>query len=174
MYKNIRINNSIIPSIPFLWYREQQLVCPIEKISLEENISLEKNINLEKIYKVVQTNVLENANIYVCLHTLLFMALNTQNIEDIINIPNNYNTCAQFTIILKSSNIKIINNYGPVHIHDAAFSPCNVHCFTLIDPKIITNIHCTAICKNPNIYFECLFVLNPDVLNPNEKIDYYL
>ena len=146
--KYITLGESIIPAIPFLWYREQELVCPIEKI---EEISY----NDKNIYKLTQLNVLPDANLYICLHSLLFNKIN----PDIDIIPNNYAININFTTDILSDNITIINNNGPVNIHDSAFSPCGAHCFKLNDPKKDTEIVCNISCSTYQIDIICVFAI---------------
>src|SRR5271154_6115485 len=83
---NIKLNDTIIPSIPFLWYREEQLLCPIIHITIKDNIPI-----------IIQTHVLENANIYICLHSLMYYVLHNDN-ADILEIPQNYVRNMIFTV----------------------------------------------------------------------------
>jgi len=45
----IKIHDIIIPSIPFLWYREQQLMCPIEFIGKFKYDKIKNIINIPDI-----------------------------------------------------------------------------------------------------------------------------
>ena len=151
--KYIRLGESEIPTIPFLWYREQELVCPIEKI---EEISYNNSSNnKENIYKLSQLNVLPDANLYICLHSLLFNKLN----PDIDVVPGSYAINVNFVTDLISDNITVINNNGSVNIHDSAFSPCGSHCFKLIDSKKNTEIICNISCPEYQIDMKCVFYI---------------
>lgn len=149
----IKLNNTEIPSIPFLWYREQQLTCPIDKIEYNEE---------KKLYVITQTNVLNEptTNLYICLHTILFSTL----YPNLINIPSDLNMNTIFTTnIVDKKNIHMLNNCGSVHIHDSAFSPCGTHCFKLIDPNIEAQFLCNILCDDPKINIDCLFIILPPI-----------
>lgn len=146
--KYITLGDTKVPNIPFLWYREEQLVCPIIDIS-------QPGPHPSPPYIITQEHVLPDSNVYICLHSLLFTTLN----PDLDIIPPNYAVNVNFTTNVLSDNINIINNSGPVNIHDSAFSPCGVHCFKVVDKAKVTEIFCEV--SGGGIVGKYIFVLNP-------------
>lgn len=130
-----KLDNTIIPNIPFLWYRDEQILCPFNEITVNENT-----------YCITQSHVIKNANIYISLHTLMYNLLykNNDNTQDkIIIIPSTFNKSMVFSIkiILLEGAIKEIQNgiklnefvNGSVFIHDESFSPPGCFHFKIND-----------------------------------------
>lgn len=171
IHTSIKLNDTITPSIPFLWYREEELTCPIEHITYHDNI-----------YTIIQTHIFKDSNIYICLHSLLYYTLHKIN-TPIINIPPNYAINKFFTVtvngpIIKSPN-SLQNNIpanGPVHIHDGAYSPTGFPCFKVDTTKDMNEILCNVKCDELNIDMNCKFVLFNEIngKNMNDKIKLYM
>ena len=164
---NIKLNDTIVPSIPFLWYREEQLLCPILYITVKDNIPI-----------IVQTHVLENANIYICLHSLMYYALHGNNAGEILEIPQNYVINMIFTVSINEiepNSIVLTNNSlrlntltnGPVMIHDGAFSPPGYPYFKVNLNNEFNKITCNVLCPELNINYNCLFILFNDIYGTN-------
>lgn len=182
IYSQIKLDQSIIPSIPFLWYREEQLICPIEYIFVKKFedlklLILEPNFkNDDEIFIIIQRNVLDNCNIYICLHSFMFYLLNKNGIDKLLVIPSNYNKNMQFSIktfkIFDDSFIELINGlkineicFGPVFIHDSSFSPLGYFHFKLLNSQSNTIFLCDINCVELNINVKCLFILINDINN---------
>lgn len=182
-FKLIKLNNSIIPSIPFLWYREEQLVCPIDFIGKYKMDNLKKldNENLdmfddnEFIYVIIQRDILSDSNIYLCLHSFLFYNLNKDNENNILVIPDNFFRNIIFdvkTIQLAIENkiIEIrcglkINEFtkGSVFIHNSSFSPVGCLHFKVHKNTKKNVLFCEIKCNEINVNIKCLFVLMNDL-----------
>ena len=145
-------NNLEIPTIPFIWHREESLNIPIHAIIKISNESMKdiiksncnyndtdsiKNLllnNIEESYIVNQRTILEKVNYYISYHGIAYR----QNIsENVIceEIPNKYNKSTHFKSVL----YPLINNdtifspskksplykiaTGDAFIHNRAFSP---------------------------------------------------
>jgi len=167
---HLKLDETVILSIPFLWYREEQIYCPVDfvrefsrekfievlnKITNIEDGIIDEIKNFDKFNIVIQRNVLEGSNIYVCCHSFAFyeeFVKNNDTNDSIITIPNTLNKnytfyikCIPIDIILDSenysSNILSIDmkqdEYlaGPVYIHDSAFSPPGVFKFRVNEDK---------------------------------------
>lgn len=176
----IKLDQTIIPSVPFLWYREEQLVCPIEHIykNYSKNIKyLTSGIDLqdeEEIFIVIQRNVLDNANIYVCLHSFMYYILNKDSKENILVIPSNYNLNIQFKVkTIKIKEFIEINGglrngeavTGPVYIHNCSFSPPGCFHFKIAKDQDYSIFLCHINCDELNVNSRCLFVLINDIDN---------
>ena len=199
MNNKIKLNDSIIPAIPFIWYREEELICPIDHIgtlSIEQVKTLYNYDIPTNPYIIVQRHVKDNANLYICLHSLLFYELhkltNLDN-QDIIltiqEIPDHYCINIQFQvklIPLNTSEIKEvpgglrINEFtsGSVFIHGGAFSPPGCLHFKVNEDKE-TNINefiCFIKCESLNIKTCCLFILFNDLngTNIDNKVSEYI
>src|SRR3972149_11729474 len=72
---SIKLRDSIIPPVPFIWYREEELLCPIDGLFKVNNITIKKLLNIfdsslvnildkfnfNKYYIVVQKNLLDTS-----------------------------------------------------------------------------------------------------------------
>ena len=112
---NITFDGIIIPAIPLLWYREDQLYIPPENIELiNSNIinQIYPNNNLKidnnNCFKIVQKNILQNPNLYISFHTLSFY-LDTKRIV----IDNNFNRSYRWDCITYSSDDNVLFLNGP-------------------------------------------------------------
>lgn len=158
--KLLQLDKTIIPNIPFLWYREQEIICPINNIIKQSNL-----------YIITQKHVL-NANIYICLHSLMYYVLHNNN-NNIIQIPQNYNKNMNFQVkvtVLEGNLIEIPNGIklnefvnGTVYIHNMAFSPPGCLHFKLNSDckKLIFN--CDVVNTELNIGNQYQFVLLNDI-----------
>lgn len=186
----IKLNESIIPCIPFIWYREQELVCPIDYIGklncwkIKNIFNMKDNLNNldddEQIYTIIQRNISDSDNLYICLHSLLYYELHkSQEMQDnLLIIPNNFNKNATFEVIvipLNDSEIKEIrggiriNNFanGSVFIHDCAFSPPGCLHFKVNLEKQCNTFLCNIKCQSLNININSLFILFNDLRETN-------
>lgn len=166
MNNKIKLNDSIIPSVPFIWYREQELVCPIDHISYFTDSSI-------PTYLVIQKNIIGKSNLYICLHSLLYYELHkssiTLNNEPMI-IPESYAINVSFDvkiIPLFDSEIKEvsrglkINEYvsGSVFIHGGAFSPPGCLHFRVCEERDKNIFICFIKNEQLKIELSCLFIL---------------
>lgn len=174
---NIQLNDAIVPSIPFLWYREEELLCPIEYIGYN---------NGEFI--TVQTHILERSNVYICLHGLLYYTLyKHQIVENILVIPQNYANNKIFTVTIKDTDEQSIITHhnslqlnvprnGSVHIHGGAFSPPGYPYFRVNLEKEMNKISCNILCHELGINVNSTFILFNDLSGKNisENIKEYI
>jgi hypothetical protein len=135
----ILVDKTKVPNIPFLWYREQQILMPIDDINYDDILG---------IYIVKQRHVIKDANIYVCLHGLMYGLFRNDDV-----IESNFNLSKRFKT--NSDKIKISGNTGTVHIHDMAFSPCGSHFIACSDHN------------NQNLQFDV--EIESDEINSNEN-----
>ena len=155
----LQLDKTIIPNIPFLWYREEQLLCPFDMITKDQT------------YIINQRHVLSDANIYIGLHSLMYYTIHKDTIKDqnIINIPGNYNKQLNFKVkvTLMSGEIKEIshglkiNDYviGNVFIHGACFSPSDCFHFKVNNDLDKTQFLCDVECNELNIKEQYHFIL---------------
>lgn len=181
---NIKLNESIVPSIPFIWYREQELTCSIDYINIlmfdkiSKIYDLGNTDNLDKlIYIMIQRNISETDNLYICLHSLLYYELNKNNIkDDLLIIPNSFKVNLPFevnTTMLNNTKIIELNGglkmngkvTGSVHIHDSSFSPPGCLHFKMDLNDEHSVLLCNIKCEIVKIDLDVLFVLfnNSDV-----------
>ncbi len=164
---NISLNNAIIPSTPFLWYREEQLLCPIIHITAKSGIPI-----------IVQTHILENANIYICLHSLMYYMIHNKNESNLLVIPQEYVKQLNFSVTIteiEGELLDIPNNglklnttiSGPVIIHGGAFSPPGCLFFKVNLDNKLNKILCNIVCPELNININCLFILFNDLSGDN-------
>ena len=133
---NLKLNQTVVPCVPFIWYREQELTCPFDYIGHLDSAKASILFNIEKdMFVIVQRNISDTNNLYLCLHTILYYELNkTQTKDDLLIVANNFAMNVPFTVIMNPLNDTILkelpnglkNNqsvYGSVFIHNNAFSP---------------------------------------------------
>ena len=121
----IQIGQSTIPNAPFLWYRENHLFCPFEKINKVTKQKMNKILmkhNIENKYNaidnyiVVHNNVINNANIYVSFHGYAYSKDNMLG-NNVNNITKKFNKNYIFHSILKpileSDRTTRISLFGP-------------------------------------------------------------
>lgn len=178
----LRLTNTIIPIVPFLWYREKEIMCPIEYIGICNKEKLDIQV-VDDVYLIIQRHVLENENIYICLHSLLYYFLNSSIIKEGIvkKIPTNYKINKNFDVKLVQINSDIqtlpnglkVDKYitGSVFIHDSAFSPMGCLHFKINEDKDVHTILMYIKSNELGIYepIKCLFVLFNDT--KNKKLD---
>lgn len=180
---NLQVNQSIIPCIPFIWYREQELVCTIDYIgkrsfskikelfNIKENVTDISNINEEEeIYIVIQRNIVDG-NLYVCLHSLLYYELHKSEIQnDLLILQNNFIKIMPFEVMiipLDESEMQEIPGglkinqftFGNVFIHNCAFSPPGCLHFKVNLEKQSNMFLCNIKCAQLNINIYSLFIL---------------
>jgi len=155
----LQLDKTIIPNIPFIWYREEQLLCPFDIITKDQN------------YKIIQRHVLGDANLYIGLHSLMYYTIHKDTINEktIINIPGNYNRQIHFKVkvSLIEGEIKEIqggiklNEYvnGSVFIHGASFSPPGCFHFKVNNELEKTVFLCDVECDVLKIKEQYQFVL---------------
>ena len=174
---NIKLNHAIIPSIPFLWYREEELTCPIEYIKYDNNV-----------FTIIQRHILENANIYICLHSLLYFTLHKNQINDnMLIIPESYINNTMFTVTINEeiencvvthgNSLKLnIPMNGPVFIHGGAFSPPGYPYFRVNLNNELNKILCNVNCQQLGIDINCVFILfnNVNEISISENIKMFI
>ena len=168
--KFLKLDKTIIPNIPFLWYREEQLLCPFNEITKENNM-----------YTIDQTHVIKDANIYVCLHSLMYYIIHKDNIkEEITDISPRFNKHMIFKIKINPiegviQRIKL-NEFvqGSVFIHGMAFSPPGCFCFKINEVNNVNNVldklifTCNVECEQLNIKEEYKFILHNEAKEAKE------
>ncbi len=183
---NIKLNESIIPCVPFIWYREQELTCPIDYIN---NVTFSKIKELydikdsdigdnENVYVVIQRNISETDNLYVCLHTVLYYELHKNTVnnikDDLLIIPKKFRINIPFevnTIMLNNTELVELSNglrvyhivSGSVHIHNSAFSPPGCLHFKTNINNTHTILLCKIKCVKYGINLNALFILFNDM-----------
>jgi hypothetical protein len=180
--KSITIGKTKIPNIPFIWYRENHITCPINKIEAVDhkyvsNILQEERLpfgstNYGNCFLIEQRNVLENANLYISFHSYLYY-LSTK--QTVINrrFNRSYNckciTLNKDGIIYQHGNSNLKNNQyisGNVYIHHSALSPPNHFKFKVKEDMkeilIIVHGYCNTI-KDSNV--TCIYKLINDINN---------
>jgi hypothetical protein len=171
----LKLNDTIIPRVPFLWYREEEILCPIENIEITEDHII-----------VTQRNVLDDVNVYICLHSLMYYHIHKdilQNHEIVTQIPNSFNCDKRFEVklvpyddqtkIIDTSNGLKCNEYvsGSVFIHGGAFFPLGC-LFTRINKDVDVNKLVMYI-KSDELgikEFKCIFILYNDLKNKSIDI----
>lgn len=176
-YKLIKIGNIFLPSIPFIWYREQEIYCPIEGLFTVPSHTLSKLYGIDDLehsytHIVVQRNLCPKNNLYVCLHNLMYYHLHKNADSEILDIPPQFRVNLPFNVMLVPLNgtqiIEVHNGLkadqyvsGSVHIHDSAFSPAGCLHFKIGEKNdgIVSEFICHIVCKQLNVDMVCLFVL---------------
>lgn len=180
---NLKLDKSIIPCTSFLWYREQELVCPIDFIKEITPDKLKELYDIDvtnNIIVLVQRHISDTAKIYVCLHSLMYYELHKhEEIKDnLLIVPHKFLKNMQFSVKivqLNDSEIKEItrglklNDFatGSVFIHDCAFSPPGCLHFKVNNEKEKNEFMCYIKCEQLNINIECLFILFNDLKGTN-------
>jgi len=178
---NLQVNQSIVPCIPFIWYREQELVCTIDCVGkknfskIKEIFNIKENINDigddQEIYITIQRNIIDG-NLYVCLHSLLYYELHKSlEIQNgLLVLPGNFFKFMPFEVMiisLSGSEIQEIpgglkiNQFvsGNVFIHNCAFSPPGCLHFRVNLEKQHNIFLCHIKCAQLNINIHSLFIL---------------
>ena len=181
--KKIKLDNIVIPCIPFVWYRMQEHICPIDAIINVTKSKIKEiyDANLENkngnIDVIIQRHIAENGVLYCCLHSLTFYELHkdkNENDNSVLIIPNNFNKNTNYKIKIIPLNNTIIDELhgglkmnefvlGNVYIHDMAFSPQNCLHFRVDNTKEKSEFICHIICEELNIDREYLFILFNDL-----------
>lgn len=180
--KQLCVGETIVPTIPFLWYREEQLLAPIEYaaiINKETFIQITKNLgyinmndylNAQDYTIMVQRNILEDVKMYMSYHSYIYakdVPTNTQ----LTNLNPKYNKNHMFSIKTNShgnniNHLKLKKDTYincSVYIHNSAFSPAGVTNFTIDKDVKITSIISNAYCpKQSNANCSTIFVVIND------------
>ncbi len=181
--KTITVGKTVLPDVPFAWYREQQMYCPIEFIvktsaSTLQHFAQQNNISIPKngdTYIIIQRNVLD-ANLYISFHSYLY-ARTQENTVIPLSYRHNFQVQAKTHTI---KNIKCINGShalkqntivtGSVHIHDHAFSPPGHFHFRAINaPYSVLLVHG----KHQNINVTSLFILLNEFTDQQNNLNPY-
>jgi len=172
----IKLGQTIIPSVPFIWYREDEMVCPIDYVG-QLTISQTKTLYDCEIYTapyyVVQRHVKDSANLYICLHSLMYYTLFPTQ-EKVLVIPNNFCRDVRFSVEIVPLGETVICELrgglkvgesvsGSVFIHDAAFSPPGCLHFKVDNSREKSEFVCVLKCRDLDIHMACLFVLFNDL-----------
>ena len=177
---NIQLNDTVIPSIPFIWYREEELTCPIDYFAeLQPNkLNSLYNINLNKnIFIAIQRNI-SSSNLYLCLHSLLYYYEHKHITNPIIVVDPNYNKNINFAVstqVLNGSIVELPNGIknnstvsGSVFIHNSAFSPPGcLHFRVPEDSKTTILFH--IVCPSLNIDVYSLIIIFDETKNPYDN-----
>lgn len=172
---NLKLDKTIIPCVPFLWYREEESVCPIDLIKELSTNRIKEIYNIElhnpNCYVLIQRHISEKANIYVCLHSLMYYEMH-KHLEknNPLIVPDNFIHDIVFSIkIIPLNDCEIIgrpgglriNDFtnGSVFIHNRAFSPPGCLHFKVNNEKEKNEFICYIKCEKLNINMECLFIL---------------
>lgn len=171
--KIMKLDQTTIPNIPFLWYRDEQILCPFDNIT--------KNNDR---YTVTQRHVLSDANIYVCLHSLMYYTLHKEQYKeekDIIDIPDRYNKQIHFKvkITLLEGEVKEIRNglklnefvTGCVFIHDKSFSPPGCLHFKVNNELEKNMVTCDVECDQLGVKEQYHFILINDLKPPQSQTE---
>jgi len=175
--QNIIMNNSVIPNIPFIWYREDQLVCPFYHAQkLNHSIFDQNNINTPNTYIVIQKNVLENPKLYVSFHSHSFYIDTKSQI-----IPQHFAkqymwNCKYISLDdnLKMPNgetIQTFNQCGDAFIHGGAFSPPGVFNFTINNECNVAKFIVYGECPSLNTNVACLFIIINDIHETAQNVN---
>ena len=178
---NLKLNETIVPCVPFIWYREQEFVCPFDYITELNNIKAKELFNIDHdMFVIVQRNISDTNNLYICLHTVLYYELHKNNIQDnLLTVPNNFAINISFEVqtIPIDAELNELHNglknnqsaIGHVHIHNNAFSPPGCLHFKINLDKKSHMFFCNIKCTQLNINMNCLFVLFNDVKESCDK-----
>lgn len=196
----IQLDKTIIPNIPFIWYREQELVCPIDYFRKINNDHIDqsqplkredrnnlKNENCEiqgADHIIIQRNISESNNLYICLHSLMYYELHKENPSELMIIPNNYakNMAFEVKIIpVNDCEIKEISRglktnqfvSGNVYIHNSAFSPPGCLHFKVNNEREVNEFICIVRNEILGINMSIFFVLFNDLkgMNIDDKVN---
>jgi len=182
----IKVGQCTTPSTPFIWYREEQLLAPIELIARVEGTEIVKLIGSDKMtgirnndcFIIIQRNVLEDANLYICNHSYGYYTqsknLNLIKGEHTMTIGPKYNHTFVFEGIVNSLDSTInapwLNKMmkGGAHIHDMAYSPPGVFNFKVDKSSMINKFIASLFCAETGTSYTTLFILIND-FDPNKK-----
>jgi hypothetical protein len=153
----LKLDQTVIPNIPFLWYREEQILCPFD------------HITKQNMYTITQRHVLADANLYICLHSLMYYTINKNGMGEIIDIPNRFNKQLPFKVKINliEGEMKEVGNglklnefvTGCVFIHGKAFSPPGCFHFK-VNNELEKNVFvCDVQCDELQINEKYQFVL---------------
>jgi len=170
-----------IPTIPFLWHREECFSIPILSIIKIKNKEMEnifKNFvdkkvvdqaifPFEECYIVTQTTVLEKSNYYISYHG--FMYRQDNNIENEDEIPSSYNVNRQYTTLLcpmsngfiEKTKMNIPTN-GSVFVHGKAFSPAYSIFFSIDEKHKVYKLFTHGVDPKTNKSVSVIFILIND------------
>jgi hypothetical protein len=179
--KNIKLGESTIPNVPFIWYREEEMmttsdICRFTDYDTFINTMITSEFSetdIDEIKQLVTNNtefsisiqhhVLEGSNIYVSYHSYIYSKhMNNDTINE------KYNENFKFAVLSKSANNTIKFNHlnknkrvnGSVHIHNQAFSPAGDFNFNLDHATKTGYLLTDAKCLDfPNTNILSLFII---------------
>jgi len=178
----VQLNDVTIPAVPFIWYREQEAVCPIHAIFKIKSDNIKHlyliddfDIDFDYVYLIIQTNIYDSKNLYVCLHSLMYSHIaKSDSNSNLLVIDQAFNMNIKFdvwTILLgPDDTLDIVsgglvkNNVatGDVFIHGCAFSPPGCLHFRVGNTVDKTVLFCNIVCDRLDINMGCVFVLFND------------
>ncbi len=189
--KRINVGGTIIPTIPFIWYREEHIYCPVE-CAINVSRDLMKNIvsyyckydNIKlpmgDYFVIVQRNVLKNVNLYISYHGYAY-GKEQKNLIIPINfnrcytfISNNYKTSIGGDLkFIPGTNSLKENEFvqGSVHIHDHSFSPPGHFHFRIDENSDFICMLSMGICKEIQCTCVCLFIIINDFDSSCKNVD---
>ncbi len=186
--KFIDVAGTNVPNIPFVWYREEQILPTFEfckfidkdiftnicnRIKLDaSNLGLNDNTEFSIS---IQRHILSDVNLYISYHGYIYNKMTDDPNDDIV-LDSKYNRDHRFSVktITNNENVDFLHLSrdatvtGSVYIHDSAFSPPgNFHFRKTTDDTIylVTEASCRDI---PNQKIVSLFVIMNDKLKIEE------
>ena len=186
--KFIDVAGTNVPNIPFVWYREEQILPTFEfckfidkdifidicnRIELDVS-NLDLNDNTEFSISI-QRHILSDVNLYISYHGYIYNKMTDDPNDDIV-LDSKYNRDHRFSVktITNNENVDFLHLSrdatvtGSVYIHDSAFSPPgNFHFRKTTDDTVylVTEASCRDI---PNQKIVSLFVIMNDKLKIEE------
>ncbi len=180
--KILHLDNISVPCVPFLWYREEEFVCPFEKIMTvpvtnEQKLSWNIVCDQTECDLIVQSHIFPQANIYICLHSLMYSAMHTHSENLTLSATYHENKAFHVKILpLLGNHIHELHGgvklgqyvHGQVHIHDLAFSPAGCLHFKICQPFPPQVFVCHVLNDDIGINKLTIHVLVDDECNVND------
>lgn len=176
----IRLGFTDTPTVPFIWHREEELMCRVLKNGIMttsfgdiKNIyNISQNVDDDEIIYVINQKYIHKYNFYVCLHSLMYYELHKTQVNNYkLQIPPTYNKQITFSIktipIDKTKLIELPNGLeknkivnGPVYIHNEAYSPLGTLHFQLDHTKKTHILFCNIKSFELDLNIYSLFILH--------------
>ena len=83
--KSVKLSNTEIPVIPFLWYREQESTCPVNSIKKINRKQVKKDYNYDlpiDPFILEQLNICAGRNIYISLHSFMYYIMHKDQFQN--------------------------------------------------------------------------------------------
>ena len=173
--KSVKLNNTEIPVIPFLWYREQESTCPVNSIKKINRTQVKKDYNYDlpiDPFILEQLNICAGQNIYISIHSLMYYMMHKDQFQnkDVVKIDATININKNWQVmIIPLNNSKIIeingglkvNQYttGSVYIHNESFSPPGTLHFKVDETVIKTEFLCLIKNDELKVNMACIYIL---------------